>query len=176
MAALRVVLSLACLLVGCTDGEEDGSGTDSADPTGTDDSSGGSASVTSGYPEACEFVSYEEISDPAWRLCQEYHAVLYCCIPPAVPGESDVGSCAASFEELHYSNGEAPEVCSTLMPVALECATMLGVQNCADMRAYFDGIIAGFTASTIGPPQDPTIPCYEEVVALWDAGCEPYLF
>jgi len=44
------------------------------------------------------------------------------------------------------------------------------------MEAFYEGLFTGPTQPDVGPPTDSTMPCYDEIVAAWDAGCRPYLW
>lgn len=108
--------------------------------------------------------------------CLAYEEVLSCCLGKEPSGEVDPAIlCGMSFEKL-FSGDDAPEACAELMPPALACAVGLAEQDCSQLGLYYEGLQSGVSENTIGPPQDPDMPCREEVVALWDAGCEPYLF
>jgi len=68
----------------------------------------------------------------------------------------------------------APRVCVTLMTSLIECAIQVAGDSCDEMAHLYQGYNSN--PEGVGPPSDPTMPCYSELMATWDAGCEPYLY
>lgn len=153
------------------------SDTDSAtsEAVGTSDSGVSSSSSGDEPPSSC--ASPEGEPESATEACFEYDAVLLCCFPTTEPSEVDRSTlCASSIDWLYWSDAEAPEACEGLMLAALECAIGVAESSCSDMADFYAGLETGITNDGVGPPSDETMPCHAEVLAVWDAGCEPYFF
>ncbi|GEM_PF-4333444 len=118
-----------------------------------------------------------EYEDPVLDRCNAYFDVHVCCFPPDPPsdGLDWGGRCALSSKELN-NGSPAPAECPMLMMPALQCAIDVAGRSCAEFSRFHTGIRSFEPREGGGPPTDTTMPCYAEITALWDAGCEPYMW
>lgn len=81
--------------------------------------------------------------------------------------------CADSFDK-KKDGTPAPAVCAQLVGEAFDCGLSVAAESCADLRGLVDAVWVAYDQSEGWlPPTDMTMPCYEEIIAAWNSGCEP---
>ncbi len=63
--------------------------------------------------------------------------------------------------------------CVDLVRAVIACVVDTAAASCEDTRAFW---LATYGSGRLEPPTDESMPCYAEVTASWDAGCDwpPY--
>jgi len=137
-----------------------------------DDSSSATTSLTetssTGAPQSCP----DEVdAQGSLQQCDEYYWTLQCCglwSPP--DGEFDpAATCSARFT-MDSNGAPVPAACASLITAIIDCAVLVATVSCGDLASFEEGIL-----SNVGPPTIDDMPCYDETIAAYDAGCEPFL-
>ncbi|MCR9161771.1 MAG: hypothetical protein ACE37F_36365 [Nannocystaceae bacterium] len=126
-------------------------------------------------PTVCEPEStgYEPGSDD--DICVRYYEAMRCCgvykDSTMTDGYDPSFSCAVQIQD-----DSKPQPCADLMRSVLACATPTQEHTCEMVEAYGAGLLSDPDGNAGGPPTDSSMPCFDEVTALWAAGCQPDIF
>jgi hypothetical protein len=127
--------------------------------TDTGGGSGAGSGSSGGVPESCP------IRPPTDDVCLRFDASVGCCFPSH--GCFGEGCGQPPNECRAYVGQDPPPLCVSLYVTALECGIAASSESCADFIDFYVG------SRDNHPPTDPAMPCYTEVMALWDEGCDP---
>lgn len=144
---------------------------------GTDSTDADSTDTGAPPPLNCLPEKVDSPAAPYWK-CIQYIDVKSCCGAKLMEADADsedivIRICADSFDK-KKDGTPAPAVCPQLVGEALDCGLSVAADSCADLRSLVDAVWDAYDQSEGWlPPTDMTMPCYEEIIAAWNSGCEP---
>jgi hypothetical protein len=122
-------------------------------------------------PQSCLPISPGEDphADSLRDDCYHYWSVISCCTNVEPYGSMEGGE--PSGPCLDAANRD--EGCRDIIATVLSCVVDTAGSSCEDVQTFW---AATYGSGEREPPTDPAAPCYEEVRASWDAGCNwpPY--
>jgi len=192
----RVLMLIAGLFTACgpknpsgEDSESSGQSTSETEPstsetgisatTDGESTSSSPTTTTEGGPESCLPGDVDDAS-AAYGKCEQYLDVKTCCgakLVPTSPDSEDSGTrvCAKSFDT-KKDETSAPVECPQLVGEAFDCSLAVAAESCGDLRDLVEAVWETYDQSDgWRPPADMSMPCFVEIMAAWNGGCEPYM-